>query len=779
MPKRTPAQRSIRGAAGVLVTLVCVFAPSLCRGDGEVPEAVRVLEAQGEFELAWARLQPHVLAADSVSLVPQPEMLRAALRLLSRRRDYGAALALLDRHAQQLEPGTVGLVGAAFSLARNDPERALRYLQRRGTTPGLDGLARFLEAEALHQLQRWRDSQSAARAAASATLPTEMKRRLRVIEGHAAFVGGDLQRLRRLAPLLGRDARLDDRTGLLLVELARAALAQGDVLQARTWLLELLEARPAPAESAFVTLERAIGRSAWRPNARETLKLTRYEIRAGRPDRARRRLLALLDGSARLERTDTGEAWVAVAETYQRQGREQRCLHTLYEHRAQIEGTDSEPELLRLRARSLRRLGDEEAAIAVYRELAQRFPRHPRADDALYEVGWRYEIRRDFLRAEKVFAEVERRFPRSKLADDAALRRGLSAFRDRRYDDALALFEQMRARYRNSNLLPRALYWSMWIEQARGDTTRAAALRRQLQGQHPANYFTILASQSRAQNPVATIADDTAPPADAELDAASRYDRLYRAAIDTLRIRAGSTLPGSFPGASRMWRFCLDHGLTTFARWEGHRLEMRFTRHTSALLELLARSYARGAHDRIVSISYTLSLRLSQPRYAKAIEIVRYPAPFSITLANETRRHGLSHATILALMRHESAFNARIDSHAGARGLMQLMPAVGLQVARKLGRSNMRIDDLYDPITNMTLGCQLFSEELARAQGHVSRALAAYNAGSEPAARWWRRLRPEEPPELYLDVAEYVETRSYLERVLGSQETYRRIYGLQ
>ncbi|UCE02172.1 MAG: transglycosylase SLT domain-containing protein [Candidatus Latescibacterota bacterium] len=779
MPKRTPAQRSIRAAASVLVTLVCVFAPSLCRGDDEVPQAVRVLEAQGEFELAWARLQPHVLAADSVSNALHPEMLRAALRLLSRRRDYGTALALLDRHAQQLEPGTVALVGAAFSLARSDPERALRYLQRRGTAPGLDGLHRFLEAETLHRLKRWRDSQSAARAASSAALPTEMKRRLRVIEGHAAFVGGDLQRLRRLAPLLGRDARLDDRTGLLLVELARAALAQGDIRQARTWLLELLEARPTPAESAFVTLERAIARNVWRPNARETLKLARYEMRAGRPDRARRRLLALLDSGARLERSDTGEAWVAVAETYQRQGREERCLHTLYEHRTQIEGTESEPELLRLRARSLRRLGDEEAAIAVYRELAQRFPRHPRADDALYEVGWRYEIRGDFLRAENVFAEVERRFPRSKLADDAALRRGLSAFRDRRHEDALALFEQMRARYHDSNLLPRALYWSMWIEQARGDTTRAAALRRRLLVDHRANYFTILASPARAQDLVSPVVDDTSPPADPELDAARRHDQLYMAAIDTLRSRAAATVPGSFRSASRLWRFCLDHGLTTFARWEVRRLEMRFTRHTGALLELLARSYARGAHARIVSISYALSLRLSQPRFAEAIEIVRYPAPFSITLANETKRHGLSHATILALMRHESAFDARIDSHAGARGLMQLMPAVGLQVARELGRSNTHINDLYDPITNMTLGCQLFSEELARAQGHVSRALAAYNAGSEPAARWWRRLRPEEPRELYLDVAEYVETRSYLERVLGSQEVYRRIYGLQ
>jgi soluble lytic murein transglycosylase len=196
------------------------------------------------------------------------------------------------------------------------------------------------------------------------------------------------------------------------------------------------------------------------------------------------------------------------------------------------------------------------------------------------------------------------------------------------------------------------------------------------------------------------------------------------------------------------------------------------------LLELLAGNYTRGEHSRLIRISYQLSLLLSGSELSEAIEIIRYPAPFSVGLSQTTDDNRLSHAATLAIMRHESAFDTQVDSRAGARGLMQLMPAVGRTVAQSMGREGFHIDDLYDAHINFTLGCRLLSEELQRARWNLPQALAAYNAGSEPAARWAGRLRAEEPPELYLDVAEYYETRSYLERVLGSTEVYRRLYQL-
>jgi soluble lytic murein transglycosylase len=170
-----------------------------------------------------------------------------------------------------------------------------------------------------------------------------------------------------------------------------------------------------------------------------------------------------------------------------------------------------------------------------------------------------------------------------------------------------------------------------------------------------------------------------------------------------------------------------------------------------------------------------LSKLVTDAALAPAIETLLYPPPFGLSLAASADQHGLSHAVLLGLVRQESAFDVRIDSRVGARGLMQLMPAVG---ARLAARVEFHPDDLYRPEVNLELGCRLLADELRAASGHLPQALAAYNAGADRAAQWSERLHSHEPEELYLDLAEFYETRDYLKNVLGNVEMYRRLYAL-
>lgn len=759
--------------------LFCSLPLQICAAEAQT-DLASLLESQGEFALALQHLEDASTTPGNAAATTDADTaaLRARLRLYVRLRNDAEARALLERHAQRFDPTTVGLIGAVLALRRDDPEAALAHLEGARFPGALDAFAHKLRAEAYYELERWPEARAAIAAAGSGVLPLEMRRRLRVIESYACLQLADYARLRQLAPQLGRDARNNDRTGLILTQLAEVALSEGRTEQARDWLFDLLEARPTPADSAFAILDREMSSGTWEATAEERLELARFEMRRGRHRSARIRLRALLDVEPAPERKHVAAAWVAMAETYQRQRQERSCLDTLERQAKHIRGTPSEPEMLRLQARSQRRLGNEDAAIELYLKLAKRFPDHPRADDALYEAGWRYEIRGDFRRAEEIYARFQRSFPGSKLCDDAALREGLCAFRDARWETALGHFRSFALRYPNSTLLPRAIYWRLWIQEARGDTTRAHALRERLERDFPISYFTILAARDdlRAVPPRIDAAPTTRKVDGLEL-ARRAHDKYMRALAD-LRAAPGVNVSAAFEDASLLWRFCVDHGLATEALWETRRLEQRYARRAGPLLELLEGNYLRGAHERLVRLSYLVSLRLSHPSRAEALEIVRHPALFSVTLSEATRSNGVSHAVVLAVMRHESAFDPRIDSHAGARGLMQLMPEVGRRLARQVGNPRLHADDLYDPVLNMTLGCRLFSQELERAEGRVEQALAAYNAGSVPAERWQRRLHPQEPRELYLDVAEYVETRSYLERVLGSGEVYRRIYDL-
>ncbi len=110
-------------------------------------------------------------------------------------------------------------------------------------------------------------------------------------------------------------------------------------------------------------------------------------------------------------------------------------------------------------------------------------------------------------------------------------------------------------------------------------------------------------------------------------------------------------------------------------------------------------------------------------------------------VVDEAERAGLSPAMVLAVIEVESGGRIRARSHAGARGLMQLLPNTGLHLALDHGIPWQGPETLYDPVQNVRLGVR-YLEELIDRFGDVQVALAAYNAGPTRVARLLRRGHP-------------------------------------
>ena len=91
-------------------------------------------------------------------------------------------------------------------------------------------------------------------------------------------------------------------------------------------------------------------------------------------------------------------------------------------------------------------------------------------------------------------------------------------------------------------------------------------------------------------------------------------------------------------------------------------------------------------------------------------------------------RYGISADVLLAVIDTESGFDTRAVSHAGALGLMQLMPSTGQEMAGDLDIEWTGNDMLYDPAINIKLGSEYLHRMFQRF-GHADNALAAYNAG--------------------------------------------------
>ena len=134
--------------------------------------------------------------------------------------------------------------------------------------------------------------------------------------------------------------------------------------------------------------------------------------------------------------------------------------------------------------------------------------------------------------------------------------------------------------------------------------------------------------------------------------------------------------------------------------------------------------------------SFSLRFDASQARPA---------TPYGELIYGAGERHAINPALLAAVVRAESAFQARAVSHKGAQGLMQLMPAT----ARRFGLDGAEV---FEPEKNIDAGARYLSWLADRFDDNLAHVLAAYNAGEGTVDR-------------YQGVPPYRETRTYLKRI--------------
>lgn len=132
---------------------------------------------------------------------------------------------------------------------------------------------------------------------------------------------------------------------------------------------------------------------------------------------------------------------------------------------------------------------------------------------------------------------------------------------------------------------------------------------------------------------------------------------------------------------------------------------------------------------------------------------------------------------VLAVIRQESAFRTEAKSHAGARGLMQLLPRTARTVAKGLKIPYSKTRLTKEPAFNVILGQAYLGELINEFKGSYVLALAAYNAGPGRARRWLKiNGDPRESVTEAIDWIELIpfeETRNYIQRVMEGLQIYR------
>jgi soluble lytic murein transglycosylase len=176
-----------------------------------------------------------------------------------------------------------------------------------------------------------------------------------------------------------------------------------------------------------------------------------------------------------------------------------------------------------------------------------------------------------------------------------------------------------------------------------------------------------------------------------------------------------------------------------------------------------------GRFDYAIQIS-------KQASYEKRfINIFNYPV---IDIPKEINNKQMpAQELLLAIIRQESEFDARANSHVGAQGLMQIMPGTAKLVAKNLKTTYSKSLLKSDPKYNIKLGTYYFNSLLEDYDGVFPFAIGAYNAGPNRIKSWVKRYGDPNKGEInfidWIELIRFKETRNYVQRVIENINVYK------
>ena len=283
----------------------------------------------------------------------------------------------------------------------------------------------------------------------------------------------------------------------------------------------------------------------------------------------------------------------------------------------------------------------------------------------------------------------------------------------------------------------RASYWRARVASEMGRANHAVRWYREAAG-YPTTYYGQLAIENLKRNP---------------------HMRLPRTPVPGVEVRAGFGRRELVQAAEL---------LGEFKQWKTFR---SFILHLAGQAKRpVERIMLSGIASRFGR--YELGVRVAKNAVRSGQQMIDYGYPLF-----KLPKSSIEAALTFAIIRQESEFKADAISPAGARGLMQLMPATARELSRRLKLRYSRARLLSDPNYNVRLGNAYVAQMLKAYNGSYPLAIAAYNAGPGRVNEWLREFG--NPSDGGIDAIDWVEkipfreTRNYVQRVLDGLQVYR------
>jgi soluble lytic murein transglycosylase len=510
----------------------------------------------------------------------------------------------------------------------------------------------------------------------------------------------------------------------------KLAFAAGDRIAARRLVYQAIEMRDE--EQALQGVEMAVEHFA-ATNIDEHIGLARAVSRHGRTADVLPHLAAAVAAG-----DSSGETLLFYGATTERSGNRAGALE-IYAAAAAGEG-DRVGEAAYRWARTLLRLRRREPAFVALAEFLIQYPDHERAAAALYLMADLRQDQRRLRESDSLFRLVNAKWPAGDFASTARARLGARALATGDTVRALELFrmevehEGSRSRFAQFQLAR--------IASQSGDTATARQQWTDLAERDSIGYYGTIAREAAGMPPLVFSVPPPHSPSPEVVHQLEVLDLLHASGLE-----AEAT--------------ALVAHLRDGDRWE-----------VADLLDVAEGLIARGRAREAVNLGWAVVGRhkLNDPRVLRVI----FPWPNRELVNREASEFDLDPYLMAAMIRQESAFDPDATSRAGARGMMQLMPATARGLARQL---RLDWDNTFLGVAdaNVHMGAAYLAAMLRQYDGELVPALAAYNAGGSRVRRWLRYPEAGDWP-LFIERIPFPETRGYVQTLLRNRAVYSALY---
>jgi soluble lytic murein transglycosylase len=329
----------------------------------------------------------------------------------------------------------------------------------------------------------------------------------------------------------------------------------------------------------------------------------------------------------------------------------------------------------------------------------------------------------------------------------------------------------------------RARYWAGRAAHALGDHAAAAAFWQQAAADGAESFYGTRAAEQCATEPACAPSATAPVSATLPITTATIAPADWRSLEDW--VAATFTLPPyhvadqGFPkelvGSGPIVRAPLleEIGLhaEAMAEWDAARAHDNPMR----LLQIARLAHEGGVPAVALAAANQIADLAPNAAQPTALRRLRFPAPWPALVLRAATEQQVNPLLIYSLIRQESMFDPGARSSVGARGLAQVMPDTAAGIAAHLGLPDFRTEQLDSPAISVRFGAYYIAHQIATFDNTLA-GLAAYNGGPGNASRWASQMNPATDPDLFVELIDYGETRTYVKLVYSFYGMYRLLY---